>query len=104
MMLVPRVLEKVALGVQEKFSRKNLLARMMIHFFTMIAKAKNKHTKMAKGQVISPTKPNLLRRFYSRCIAAALSPLDAIGHMLIWSKVKSALGTLIEKTADLNYF
>ena len=30
MMLVPRVLEKVALGVQDKFSKKSKLARIMI--------------------------------------------------------------------------
>lgn len=92
MMLVPRVLEKVALGVQEKFSRKNAIMRMLVSFFTMIAKAKNKHTKIAKGQVISSSKPNVFRRLFSQCIATALSPFDAIGHMLVWSKVKAALG------------
>lgn len=96
MMLVPRVLEKVALGVQDKFSRKNKLIRMMVSFFTMIAKAKNKHTKIAKGQVISTSKPSVFRRLFSRCVAAALSPLDAIGHILVWSKVKAALGELID--------
>lgn len=94
MMLVPRVLEKVALGIQEKFSRKNTLIRMMVSFFTMIAKAKNKHKKIAKGQVIG-SQPNVFRRFFSRCVATALTPLDAIGHMIVWSKVKSALGELL---------
>jgi long-chain acyl-CoA synthetase len=92
MMLVPRVLEKVALGVQDRFSRKNKLVRLMVSFFTMVAKAKNKHTKIAQGQVISSAKPNVFRRLFSRCIATALSPIDAIGNMLVWSKVKAALG------------
>ena len=30
MMLVPRVLEKISLGAQEKFARKGVFARMMI--------------------------------------------------------------------------
>ena len=41
MMLVPRVLEKISLGVQEKFAKKSKLARMMIHFFALIASKKN---------------------------------------------------------------
>jgi len=91
-MLVPRVLEKVALGVQEKLSRKNILVRLMVSFFTIIAKAKNKHTKIASGQVLSSFKPSIFRRLFSRCVAAVLSPIDALGHMLIWRKVKAALG------------
>eukprot|EP00804_Cyclotella_cryptica_P029904 CCRYP_017829-RA/>CCRYP_017829-RA protein AED:0.10 eAED:0.10 QI:400/1/1/1/0.88/0.8/10/978/624 len=92
MMLVPRVLEKVATGIQDKFNKKSRLARMMIHFFTLVATAKNRHLKIAKGQVISSSMPNAIRRLFSRCIAAVLSPLDAIGHVIVWNKVKAALG------------
>lgn len=87
---MPRVLEKVALGVQEKFNRKSKMVRVMVSFFTKIAKAKARHVRMAKG--LAKGRVNVFRRFLSRCLAAALSPLDAIGHMLIWSKVKAALG------------
>lgn len=92
MMLVPRVLEKISLGVQEKFAKKSKLARMMIHFFTMIAAAKNEHLKIARGQVIGKKKPNLLRRLYARCMATLLTPLDLLGTALVWRKVKQALG------------
>ncbi|KAL7428015.1 hypothetical protein ACHAXM_001094 [Skeletonema potamos] len=92
MMLVPRVLEKISLGVQEKFAKKSKLARVMIHFFTMIAAAKNEHLKIAKGQVIGKKKPNLLRRLFARCIATLLTPLDLLGTALVWGKVKQALG------------
>jgi len=94
MMLVPRVLEKVATGIQDKFTKKSRLSRMMIHFFTMVATAKNKHLKIAKGQVMSSSTPNVIRRIFSRCIATALSPLDSIGHIVVWNKVKAALGKL----------
>ena len=50
--------------------------------------------KIAKDQVIG-SQPNLFHRFLSRCIATALAPLDAIGHAMVWSKVKSALGKLL---------
>lgn len=92
MMLVPRVLEKISLGIQEKFAKKSKLARMMIHFFTMIATAKNNHLKIAKGQVIGSKKPNPLRRIYARCIATLLAPFDLLGTVLVWRKVKQALG------------
>lgn len=94
MMLVPRVLEKVATGIQDKFTKKSRLSRMMIHFFTIVATAKNKHLKIAKGQVMSSSTPNVIRRFFSRCMAIALSPLDFIGHIVVWNKVKAALGKL----------
>lgn len=58
----------------------------------MVATAKNKHAKIARGHVISPQRPHFIKRFVSRCIAALLSPLDAIGHMIVWNKVKAALG------------
>ncbi len=92
MMLVPRVLEKISLGIQEKFAKKSKLARMMIHFFTMIAAAKNDHLKIAKGEVVGRKKPNSLRRIYARCIATLLTPLDLLGTALVWRKVKQALG------------
>eukprot|EP01082_Thalassiosira_pseudonana_P007581 g6937.t1 g6937 contig23:1519745-1521736(-) len=92
MMLVPRVLEKVALGVKDKFSKKNMIARAMIHFFTLVASTKSKLLKVARGQVIAAKKPNLFRRVFSRCLATLLTPLDAIGHALVWNKVKAALG------------
>jgi long-chain acyl-CoA synthetase len=92
MMLVPRVLEKISLGVQEKFSKKSKLARLMIRFFTMIAVAKNKHLKIARSQVIGEKKPNLLRRLYARCMATLLAPFDLVGTALVWRNVKKALG------------
>eukprot|EP00984_Skeletonema_dohrnii_P031749 scaffold24671_cov94-Skeletonema_dohrnii-CCMP3373.AAC.2 len=92
MMLVPRVLEKISLGVQEKFAKKSKLARMMIHVFTMVAAKKNEHLKIAKGQVIGEKKPNPLRRLYARCVATLLTPLDLLGTALVWRKVKQALG------------
>ncbi|KAL7527048.1 hypothetical protein ACHAXR_001773 [Thalassiosira sp. AJA248-18] len=92
MMLVPRVLEKISAGVQDKFSKKGKLARMMIHFFTMVASAKSKHSKIAKGRVVAQKKPNIFRRILSQCIAAVLAPFDAIGHAIVWNKVKEALG------------
>jgi long-chain acyl-CoA synthetase len=75
MMLVPRVLEKVALGVKDKFSKKNMIARAMIHFFTLVASTKSKLLKVARGQVIAAKKPNSFRRVFSRCLATLLTPL-----------------------------
>ena len=92
MMLVPRVLEKISLGVQEKFAKKSKLARMMIHFFALIASKKNEHLKVANGTVIGAKKPNPLRRLYARCMATLLAPLDLLGTALVWRKVKQALG------------
>ena len=58
----------------------------------MVASAKSKYLKIANGQVVSHNKPNIFIRTFSRLIASTLAPLDAIGHALVWNKVKEALG------------
>ncbi len=61
-------------------------------FFTIVARAKNKHRKIASGFIIGNEKPNILRRAFSKLLASALSPVDALGHAIVWNKVKDALG------------
>jgi long-chain acyl-CoA synthetase len=92
MMLVPRVLEKISSGVQDKFSKKGALARIMIHFFMMVASARRRHSKVADGLAVADRNPNFFRRLISRCVATALSPIDALGNRIVWNKVKEALG------------
>ena len=38
-------------------------------FFTLIASAKSRHSKIAKGYVVAHKKPNLFRRLFSQGVA-----------------------------------
>jgi long-chain acyl-CoA synthetase len=96
MVLVPRVLEKVAVGVQDKFSSGSLAVKVLSTLFTKTSKMRATHRKIAEGLVIADKPPNPGTRLASRAIVAALSPFNFVGDKLVWSKVKDGFGGRIK--------
>eukprot|EP00546_Thalassionema_frauenfeldii_P022289 CAMPEP_0178906744 /NCGR_PEP_ID=MMETSP0786-20121207/6990_1 /TAXON_ID=186022 /ORGANISM="Thalassionema frauenfeldii, Strain CCMP 1798" /LENGTH=741 /DNA_ID=CAMNT_0020578475 /DNA_START=165 /DNA_END=2390 /DNA_ORIENTATION=- len=92
MVLVPRVLEKVALGVQAKFAKGSVVVQFLVKLFTTTATLKTKHSKIARGLVVGSKKSNLATVIKSKAIVASLAPLNAVGNKLVWSKVQDGFG------------
>jgi len=92
MVLVPRVLEKVALGVQDKFASGSAAVKGLVKLFTKTSSLKSKHKKIAKGVVVGDEAPTIVDGITSGLIVKALSPLNAIGNKLVWSKVQQGFG------------
>lgn len=92
MVLVPRVMEKVATGVQNKFASGSAAVKTLSTLFTKTGAAKNKHSMIAAGRVVGDTPPSFLARTKSRLLVAALAPLNALGNKLVWSKVQNGFG------------
>jgi len=92
MVLVPRVLEKVALGVQAKFAKGSAAVQFLSKFFTNTAALRAKHSKIANGLVVGAAKPDRATRLKSKAIVTSLAPLNAVGDKLVWSKVKDGFG------------
>jgi len=96
MVLVPRVLEKVAIGVQDKFASGSAVAKTLVKLFTVTGGLKAKHSKISKGLVLGDHAPSRLQKFISKTIVAALVPLNAVGNKLVWSKVQDGFGGRIK--------
>ena len=92
MVLVPRVLEKVALGVQGKFAAGSIVVKGLVKLFTTTGTIKCTHQKIANGLVVGETQPASSQRILSSLIVTLLSPVNAIGDKLVWSKVKAGFG------------
>ena len=92
MVLVPRVLEKIAFGVQDKFATGGPAVQALSKFFTKTSSTAAKHRKIARGIVAADNNPGSLAKLYSKAIVAALSPINAVGNKLVWSKVKDGFG------------
>jgi len=92
MVLVPRVLEKVALGVQDKFASGSAVAKVLVKLFTATSTLKNKHDKIRKGLVVGDDAPSPMDGIISGLIVKALTPLNFVGNKLVWSKVQAGFG------------
>eukprot|EP00548_Thalassiothrix_antarctica_P003624 CAMPEP_0194146584 /NCGR_PEP_ID=MMETSP0152-20130528/20952_1 /TAXON_ID=1049557 /ORGANISM="Thalassiothrix antarctica, Strain L6-D1" /LENGTH=758 /DNA_ID=CAMNT_0038847135 /DNA_START=196 /DNA_END=2472 /DNA_ORIENTATION=+ len=92
MVLVPRVLEKVALGVQAKFAKGSAPVKFLVKVFTHTAASRAKHSKIANGLIVGESKPGRVTRLKSRAIVSLLAPLNVVGNKLVWSKVKDGFG------------
>jgi len=92
MVLVPRVLEKVAAGVQDKFASGSAAVKVLSSLFTSVGKAHAKHTKIVKGLVVGDLPPGILEMAVSKLKLALLNPLHAVGKKLVWSKVQDGFG------------
>jgi len=92
LVLVPRVLEKIAAGVQDKFSSGSAAVKALSSLFTKTGAARAKHNKISKGLVVEDEAPGPLERLASKATLAALSPLNKVGDKLVWSKVKDGFG------------
>ena len=92
LVLVPRVLEKVASGVQDKFASGSAAVRVLSKFFTNVGKAHFKHKKIVRGLVVGEEAPGILEVAASKAALVFLKPLHAIGNKLVWSKVQEGFG------------
>jgi long-chain acyl-CoA synthetase len=92
MVLVPRVLEKVAMGVQDKFAKGSTAVQTLVKLFTATSTLKAKHSKIANGIVVGDEVPGAMKKLKSKVIVTALAPLNAVGDKLVWSKVKDGFG------------
>jgi long-chain acyl-CoA synthetase len=92
MVLVPRVLEKTATGIQDKFAKGSLAVKTLSKLFTSVGQASAKHRKIVAGLVVADEAPGPLEKLRSKVILKALSPLNALGNKLVWSKVKTGFG------------
>lgn len=92
MVLVPRVLEKIAGGVQDKFSSGSVVVRTLVKLFTATGNLKVKHSKIAKGLVVDNSPPTPFQRILSRIVVTTLAPLNAVGTKLVWGKVQDGFG------------
>eukprot|EP00520_Triparma_pacifica_P006470 CAMPEP_0118648140 /NCGR_PEP_ID=MMETSP0785-20121206/8992_1 /TAXON_ID=91992 /ORGANISM="Bolidomonas pacifica, Strain CCMP 1866" /LENGTH=460 /DNA_ID=CAMNT_0006540303 /DNA_START=569 /DNA_END=1950 /DNA_ORIENTATION=- len=92
MVLVPRVLEKVALGVQAKFKSGSAVQRFIVGVAETSARKRNALKKVAKGLVDEDKPPSFKRRVKARLGAAALKPIAGLTDKLVWSKVRNGFG------------
>ena len=92
LVLVPRVLEKIAAGVQDKFSSGSAAVKALAKLFTATGGLRAVHQARAKGIVSGDEAPGSLEKLASKAIVAALAPLNAVGDKLVWSKVKDGFG------------
>ena len=101
MVLVPRVLEKIATGVQEKFSSGSAAVKVLSKFFTNVGNAYMKYQKIVRGLVVTPlgststslTSPvNGMDEIVARIMTFVLKPFHAVGTKLVWSKVQEGFG------------
>ena len=92
MVLVPRVLEKVALGVQDKFASGSAVVKGLVKLFTATSSLKNKHDKIRKGLVVGAEPPSPMDEIVSTLIVKALAPINFVGNKLVWSKVQDGFG------------
>ena len=91
MVLVPRVLEKVAMGVQDKFASGSAVVKGLVKLFTATSTLKNKHNKIRKGLVVGQS-PTPMDAIISTLIVKALAPLNFVGNKLVWKKVQAGFG------------
>jgi len=96
MVLVPRVLEKVALGVQGKFAAGSAVSKKLVGVFTATGGMRSYHSKVVDGLVVGDTAPGRLTKLKSKVILTTLAPVNALGDKLVWSKVKDGFGGKIK--------
>lgn len=92
LVLVPRVLEKIAAGVQDKFSSGSVAVKALSSLFTKTGTVRAVRRKVSQGLTVSDEKPGPLERLSSKVLLAVLAPLNAVGDKLVWSKVKDGFG------------
>ena len=96
MVLVPRVLEKVAMGVQDKFASGSAVVKTLVKVFTIISSVKNNSSKIANGLVVGEKQNSGAKKLVSKLLVAGLTPLNFVGNKLIWSKVQDGFGGRIK--------
>ena len=90
--LVPRVLEKIAAGVQDKFNSGSPAVKTLAKVFTAASTTAATHRKIVDGLVVADEAPGPLEKAASRAILKSLAPVNALGKKLVWSKVLDGFG------------
>jgi len=91
LVLVPRVLEKVAMGVQDKFAKGSVVVKTLVKVFTFTSSLRAKHSKIARGLIVGEEGSGG-NKLVSSAILALLAPLNAMGDKLVWGKVQEGFG------------
>jgi long-chain acyl-CoA synthetase len=92
MVLVPRVLEKVATGVLDKFASGSAAVKILSKFFTRVGRAHAKQKKIVNGFVVANEPVNGFDEIVSRVVLTLIKPIHALGNKLVWSKVREGFG------------
>ena len=92
LVLVPRVLEKIASGVTDKFNSGSAAVKILSRFFTAVGNRYNNHKRVVKSLVTGDVKPGPLERVSSRLAMSVLAPFQFLGNKLVWSKVQAGFG------------
>lgn len=96
MVLVPRVLEKVAMGVQGKFATGSAAVKALVALFTATGSTRDKYAKISNGLTVGDKEPGQVKKLAAKVVVAALAPLNAVGNKLVWSKVQDGFGGKIK--------
>jgi long-chain acyl-CoA synthetase len=91
LVLVPRVLEKVAMGVQNKFADGSAVVKTLVKLFTATSGLRSKHSKISQGLVVGED-AGAGQKMMSKLILTALAPLNAVGDKIVWKKVQEGFG------------
>lgn len=91
LVLVPRVLEKVAMGVQDKFASGSIVVRTLVKLFTFTSGLRSKHRKIARGLIVGK-KGERRNKIWSNLVVSALGPINAVGDKIVWKKVQDGFG------------
>jgi len=92
MVLVPRVLEKIASGIQAKFKSGSPVQKAIVNIVTKAGLKRNAQRRILNNLVEGSKKAGFRKRLKAKLTVAALSPLCAVGDKLVWSKVKTGFG------------
>uniref|UniRef100_A0A6U3B7E4 AMP-dependent synthetase/ligase domain-containing protein n=1 Tax=Entomoneis paludosa TaxID=265537 RepID=A0A6U3B7E4_9STRA len=92
LVLVPRVLEKIATGVQDKFNGGSAAVKILSKFFTSVGQKAAKQKKIVNGLVVGDEKPGPLEALSAKTALAAMGVVNAVGNKLVWSKVQEGFG------------
>jgi long-chain acyl-CoA synthetase len=83
LVLVPRVLEKIAMGIQDKFSSGSKLVKVLVKLFSAVGGLRASYFKISNNLVVGDHPPHYLQIARSKFLCAALSPLHTIGTKII---------------------
>ena len=90
LVLVPRVLEKVAAGIEAKFKSGSVVQRGIVKVVTKVGTLRNSQKRVLLN--LTTKMPTLLAKVKAVLLVAALTPLSLVGNKLVWSKVKLGFG------------
>lgn len=96
LVLVPRVLEKIATGVTDKFNSGSAAVKALAKFFTSVGNHYNNHKRVVNNLLVGDVKPGPLERLGSRVAMTLLTPFQAVGNKLVWSKVQDGFGGRVQ--------